>query len=245
MTDKDRVLRDTNPCDARALPLRHAANLSSIDKGAQDRLEIVDLDMLRSRFADELAALRETERQTGLAAGRAEARLELEEKRNHDAAALEEQRIRLEAEAEKQTQALQQSQRQLDSVARELKEYHDALLNDLEPMLVEIALAGVLKILGHAAKDRSLVRRLVNTQLSRAAAANPLRIRVSRKDMELIAAGDGAAQEPSTAIFVADDALKPGDCLIETEHGTLDAGIEQQLARFREVLVGTYRGTDS
>lgn len=235
--DKERIIRNTQPASGRALPLT-GPNVAPAVMASPAKE--VDRDYLRSRFSDELDEIRAQARESGLQAGRQEVAREIEEVHAESARATEREMKRLRAQLDEQTQALEQKRQQLIVVMRELKEHRDALLQDMEPQLVEIALAGVLKILGHAAKDRSLIRRLVATQLAGIPAARPLRIRISSGDFELVKEDKALRDASLLELFVADRSLSPGDCLMETEHGTLDAGLGQQLSRFRETLLAAY-----
>jgi flagellar assembly protein FliH len=41
-----------------------------------------------------------------------------------------------------------------------------------------------------------------------------------------------------TVVFVADPSLRPGDCLIESDYGVLDARIESQLSELKDIFSG-------
>ena len=75
------------------------------------------------------------------------------------------------------------------------------------------------------------------------AAGNP-QIRVKLHPDDLAHLGDGAAEVVRTlaacgeATLVPDASLSPGGCLVETQHGIIDARLETQLDRIVSELVG-------
>lgn len=249
------IIRNSQLVNAKALPLRRDTECDNTQPGSTAKvsatathdhaLHTEDLEILRKRFTTELAQLFDNERQAAHVAGRNDALREAEERLREKAEILSKEYENSQAEMQQQQRQLRHSAQQLVNAVEELGEYRNSLLRDSEPLLIEIAATAVTKILGHAAKDGSLIRRVVSKQLAHAATMRPLRIRVSRQDMAQIKATDTAQKDAWQDVFVADEALAAGDCFIETEHGTLEAGIARQLEHLRQILLKAYRNVET
>lgn len=243
--NRDRIIRNSQPAAGRALPLRsetapvETRDTQVVVENAQR--PAMNQDELRKLFAAELAELYEAERAHAREAAERDAQARAEAKFRESARKLEEEyRDRL-AELDEQRASISQALKQLAGAETDLREHRDGLLRELEPVVVEIALAAVLKILGQAVKEQTVIRRVVNTQLSKASKMRPVRVRISAQDFELLAAQSEMQDDVVAGLFAPDAALAPGEIFIETEHGTIDAGLDRQIAEFRKLLTRTYR----
>lgn len=243
--NRDRIIRNSQPAAGRALPLR-SEKTAVETRDAQIVVESVERpalsqEELRQLFATELAELYEAERTRARETAEREAQAGAEEESREAARKLEEEYQARLANLDKERANISRALKQLASAENDLREHRDGLLRELEPAVVEIALAAVLKILGQAVKEQTVIRRIVNTQLSKASKMRPVRVRISAQDFELLAAQREMQDDAVAALFAPDAALASGEIFIETEHGTIDAGLDRQIAEFRKLLARTYR----
>ena len=100
-----------------------------------------------------------------------------------------------------------------------------AELDALAPQITRLALEVARRVVGEAlAVDPDRVRDLVREALDRVRRASRVRVRVHPDDAPRL---DGMSVE-----IVADGALRPGDCVVESELGDVDGRLE---ARFEAV----------
>lgn len=240
MSSRERILRDAAVVAQRVLPVGTRRPATVEVPAVESPAPAVDVEMLREIFSGELAELRNAAREAGFAEARAQAQAELAEARKGDQEARAKESRKQQAAIDAAHRELDQVRQQFDRLIADLEAKRKAMLVDLEPALIDIIMAGVLKIVGRAAKEETLVRRLVATQLARLGQQRPLRIRVARQDLPFLQR-PGDAGNDTAGVFVADDTLAPGECLIETDCGTLDAGVQMQLAAFGKTLHDAYR----
>jgi len=115
------------------------------------------------------------------------------------------------------------------------------MIIDAEGDIIRIAVAAVRKILAREIAENPLVvLPIVKTALEKVRDQNEVNIRVSPNDYDLVLQARHDLQAMvgrSQAITVTCDAsLQPGDCLIETNYGTVDARIESQLENLKQAL---------
>ena len=103
----------------------------------------------------------------------------------------------------------------------------------------------VEKILGaehftELAIDRDKLQRIVEEALNLFADSTRYIIRVHKTAAEALdqhkTAIIGQLNRPVAISIIDDPSLRPSDCLIETEHGVLDARIDSQLKEIRTVF---------
>lgn len=189
---------------------------------------------LAAAFAPELDALRaaaaEQGRREGEQALEAAVQARLAE---HDAAHAE--------HLEAATQRLEEARATLLRAAEALREQRAMQLRELEADCIEVAHAALLRLLGARAADGSLLPDLVRNALEQLGTQRVQRIRLARADL---------ARLDTTALaagleLVPDEALAPGDCVIETNRGALDASLERQLAGLRAALLAAQRAPEA
>lgn len=126
------------------------------------------------------------------------------------------------------------------SLAGNLQQALSSQFQGVEDVMVEIAFAAICKILGQTAFTQEGIRSLV-----RQASADMLRlerivVRLHPADLAALRSSallDSVLSNASQISWLADNGVQMGGCLLETERGDLDARLETQIARLREVLV--------
>ncbi len=116
------------------------------------------------------------------------------------------------------------------------------LLGSLEPEMARLALeVGEKLALQRLEEDPEALREMIRSVASRAAEKRSLRIRLSPRDLHLLReAADAfpALAEAEDLELVEDKSLKPGDCVVETVLGTIDARLEVRRRRVESILLG-------
>ena len=134
-------------------------------------------------------------------------------------------------------------QQQLDSlrdVIQAARNAHTRYLEEVADEAGEIVFTAVCKILGDGFTNREGAVATVREGVRRSKERGRLLVRVSPEDFELLNARRRELLEGAVAgevDLVADEKVKLGGCLLEGASGSLDARLELQLQRLREVLV--------
>jgi len=129
---------------------------------------------------------------------------------------------------------------ELDRVIAAVHGGIEAGLADAEDVIVELAFECVAKLIGQIAPGRDGVLALVAEALAATREHEGLVLRLARHDVAIVEAARASLQQTAklrTLEIVADDRIELGGCLIETAGGGLDARLETQLARLRDVLL--------
>ena len=134
-------------------------------------------------------------------------------------------------------------QQQLDSlraVIQSARNAHTRHLEEVADEAGEIVFTAVCKILGDGFTNREGAVATVREAVRRSKERGRLLVRVSPEDFELLSSRRRELLEGAVAgevDLVADEKVKLGGCLLEGASGSLDARLELQLQRLREVLV--------
>ena len=128
---------------------------------------------------------------------------------------------------------------QLDALLEQLGLSLASGLDGLEDIAVAIAFEAVVKILGKTMSTPEGVRALVCEAVARAKRQEKLAVRLSPDDFRLL------MQESLDTHWLArpgvelqpDEQVSLGGCLVHTDSGQLDAGLETQLRALRQVLL--------
>ncbi|WKB51656.1 FliH/SctL family protein [Eleftheria terrae] len=174
---------------------------------------------LRREMAGEAARLFEEERRRGHAQGLQDG---LAQGRK-DAAA---------AEAALQQQALQR----IDAALARIEAEQRASLQRLQDDVGSIAFAAVCRILGEHAVTPAAVAACVGTQLQALPHQGPVTVRLHPSDVQALQPWLKAEGRSQPLVLVADDSLALGGCILESEHGRHDAGLDTQLRRLKAVI---------
>jgi flagellar assembly protein FliH len=129
----------------------------------------------------------------------------------------------------------------LQAMSSELKEFMTSHGKCLEPHLVNMVLAISQKVIKSALEsDKEVVVRTVNDALCHLIDKEQITVRVNSQDFQLMKQFEPQLLETFTdirQITIAEDAsVGRGGCIIETLQGTIDATIEKQYERIRELM---------
>jgi flagellar assembly protein FliH len=120
-----------------------------------------------------------------------------------------------------------------------LRQTHEVALAHLESRIGEVAFAAVCRLLSRAALSQSFVLGLVKETCALVRAETVATARLHPRDIQLLQAlmnGQELLLQPLTLKVIPDEALELGGCIIETEAGHFDGGLEGQLRRLHAVL---------
>jgi flagellar assembly protein FliH len=150
-------------------------------------------------------------------------------------AAIEEAEERLREETERLGQEAQQK---IGEALRAFEQERQAYFRRVEREIVTLSLAIARKILEREAEmDPSLLATLVQLALERMQCGSAVRVRVAPSMSESWRRlGEKSAGDPRWEI-VADAALKPGDCIVETSVGSANFGFDAQLNEVEQSLL--------
>ncbi len=118
----------------------------------------------------------------------------------------------------------------------------DRLLAAAERELADLAIAVARKVLGRELAQPGAVRSIAAAALAQARGRREVVLRVSPADAAALrdaAAPLGAILERAALSVREDPALAPGDVVVETEAGHVDARVETQLAALARALAET------
>lgn len=146
------------------------------------------------------------------------------------------------------TQGIESIQTQIDQfvvVLDSIRVQQEAIITSSEQFVVDFALKIVEKIIG-AEKfselqiDRSKLEKIVEEALNIFADSTKYIIRVHKDTADILEKHKAEILEhlsrPVALSIVDDPSLGPYDCLIESEHGVLDARIDSQVKEIRSVF---------
>ncbi|MCR4666690.1 MAG: HrpE/YscL family type III secretion apparatus protein [Desulfovibrio sp.] len=112
-------------------------------------------------------------------------------------------------------------------------------LEGLERQIVDVVTTAVRKIIGEM-DDKERIVRIVRTALDQVRGRQHVLIRVCPEEepyvREALAPMLGKSSLSRALELVADQHMKPGDCMLESEMGVVDAGLEIQLRAIENAL---------
>lgn len=112
-------------------------------------------------------------------------------------------------------------------------------LEGLERQIVQVVTTAVRKIVGEL-DDKERIVRVVNTALERVRGRQRVVVRVCSEEEPQVREALSPMLARSTAAsgleLVADPRMKPGDCMLESEMGVVDASLEVQLKAIENAL---------
>lgn len=169
---------------------------------------------LRAEFEQKLADETRRSFEAGRDAGRSEGRL-----------------AEREAQSAAQNSVAQQRARQAAELVQSFAAERDRSLQVMEHEVVELALAVAARILRREAQmDPLLLTGAVRVALGQLSGSTKVRLRVPVNEIDLWT--EAMALIPNLAVkptVVAGDGMRLGDCVVETEMGSVDLGIRSQL----------------
>lgn len=162
-----------------------------------------------------------------------------------DAAEAEAEQIRQKAEIayeEREKQGYEDgvAQGQLQQAEKMLETSLQAVsyLEGLEHQLVEVVSTAVRKIIGEL-DDKERIVRVVRTALDQVRGRQQVVVRLCPDDEPYVRENLGPLLSPGNSAhleLVADQHLKPGSCMLESEMGVLDASLSVQLKAIEHAL---------
>ncbi len=136
------------------------------------------------------------------------------------------------AERAAQGTAQQRLAAQLERLATSFAEERDRYLHAAESEVVKLALAVAARILRREAQmDPLLLTGAVRVALGQLSASTSVRLRVPQGELDLWK--ESIALLPNLAVkpqVLPGDGMRLGDCVVETELGTVDLGVRAQLS---------------
>jgi flagellar assembly protein FliH len=143
-----------------------------------------------------------------------------------------EERLRAEYECVRQ-----QAQQQVAAILRDFEQERAGYFDRVESEVVHLALSIARKILQRETElDPTLLAALVRIALDRMQSGPAVRVRVIATEVEAWRRlGESGGGAPIWEV-VADDDLRPGDCVVETELGKANFGFEAQLNDVEETF---------
>jgi flagellar assembly protein FliH len=145
---------------------------------------------------------------------------------------------------EGRTEALREHQAQVQPLADRLEEIvadfagtQDTARKEKEEQLVELAIAVSRRILHREVTvDPQAVQALVKAAMDRIESRDVRRIRTHPMHRDFVRSVLERGCPDKSIEIVADEKLRPGALLFETEHGDLDASVDSQLEEIRRGL---------
>jgi flagellar assembly protein FliH len=145
-------------------------------------------------------------------------------------------------------QALETIQPSIDSFAElldSIRSQQEEIISSSDKFVVDFALVVVEKIIGDEQFStinigRSKLEKIVEDALNLFADSTKFIIRINKKTADMLEQYKSEIREqlsrPVALSIVDDPSLRPCDCLIESEHGVLDARIDSQLKEIKSVF---------
>jgi flagellar assembly protein FliH len=136
-----------------------------------------------------------------------------------------------EAQAAALAAAAEQRTRQVAGLVETFAEERDRFLHSAEHEVVELALAVAARILRREAQmDPLLLTGAVRVALGQLSGSTQVKLRVPPAELELWT--EAMALAPNLAVkptVLAGEGMRLGDCVVETEMGSVDLGVRSQL----------------
>lgn len=116
----------------------------------------------------------------------------------------------------------------------------DNLVAESEDLIVETIYVSVLKIIGEQLIDKDSIAKMVRHVADQLIHAENFVVRLSPSDCDLLKKSRKKLfpeNEPASVRLVPDNRVELGGCILESAGGSLDARLEVQLSRLKEVLL--------
>jgi flagellar assembly protein FliH len=131
----------------------------------------------------------------------------------------------------------------LETLRMGIEDSRSVLLKELEREIASLAMEIAEKLMLQELKvNPETIITVVRRVIERASDRKSLRIRISPDDCSIL---QERREELLAGIvelkhfdLVSDSSLRPGDCIVETKAGTIDARLDRRVERVREQLVG-------
>jgi len=151
-------------------------------------------------------------------------------------------------ELKREREELNELNSNIKSLIESINKKIEADVLEFEAYGVEIVYEVLLKILGEKAEERQLINAVLQQCLKKCLANNIVKIRVSTQDYEVLTDQRSENALPTNLRnieFMPDMQILPGGCIVETDAGSLDARLDEQLTSFKSLLLKTFERRDS
>lgn len=169
-------------------------------------------------------------RQAGYNAGKAQAAKESEKKAREVAESLVAERLKSLRPA-------------MESAIAQLRAERDALAVHWEKRMVDLALDLAGRIVEvQRRRDQNTLPKLVHELINLVSGEDRITLRLNPEDVSLfekeLKSWLDQVKPSGESRMIADSQIRPGECIVETPHGVIDARLQTQLERLRDELVG-------
>ncbi len=136
----------------------------------------------------------------------------------------------------------EEMKRQVMAERRRLEAEYEQLIDELEPRFIDTITEVYSHIFGIGLADnRDILVHLVDSTLRQVESSRTFIVHVSKEDypfvnMQKQALTEGAAAGRGTVEIIEDLTLGQGDCMIETDGGIFDCGVDTQLTELNNKL---------
>jgi flagellar biosynthesis/type III secretory pathway protein FliH len=142
--------------------------------------------------------------------------------------------------AENPEVAAKRSLERVEMALQVLRAQGERLAEQARSDALELAFLVARRILEHEISvDPGALLALIRTAIAKAGEANKVELHLNPKDLELVHAAredDPAALSFAHVSLVADSSLGRGDCLVQTELGTVDGRLATRLQEMRDAV---------
>jgi flagellar assembly protein FliH len=132
--------------------------------------------------------------------------------------------------------ALENTRREIDALLKKIDLTVQARLDTAEEAAIDIAFEAVIRIIGQSFGQPAVVREIVRTVVDKVRDSRQITIRVAPADFTVLA-DVGVSMFCKHASVVADERVRFGGCIVDTEAGSLDGRLEVQLTLLKELLL--------
>ncbi|MDB5839547.1 MAG: hypothetical protein JWQ23_1499 [Herminiimonas sp.] len=132
--------------------------------------------------------------------------------------------------------ALENAAREIQGLLEKIDLSVQARLDTAEDAAIEIAYEAVLRIIGQSIGQPAIVRDIVRVVVDKVRDSRQITIRVAPADFTILA-DVGVSMFCRHATVVADERVRLGGCIVDTEAGSLDGRLEVQLMLLKELLL--------
>lgn len=139
------------------------------------------------------------------------------------------------------TESLERVQRLLHEVVSSFARQREELLEQLRPSVIRLVVGMARRIVGRELRtDRDAIRRVIDEALSELGRSGRIVARVAPVDADALrqAVSDDLWAPPTMVELdiVADPAVAPGGCVLESDYGQVDATVATQLDELARTL---------
>jgi flagellar assembly protein FliH len=247
----NRVFKNNQITYGRPYQVKLPDDLMKFVDEADDKLEGAEEGPTETS-PEELLKRAEKKAEAIIAEARAEAERLIEEARaraEEEARAIEEEAWQ-KGYAEGMDAAAAQSRSMLEEagkIRQDAAEEYEKILAGMEKDILELAVKIARKaVAGELTTNRDVIIQLVSSALAECSEKKGAVIRVSPEDYDYLSENTERlaqlAEGADEAEIKPDASMKPGDCIIETPLGSIDAGADTRLDKIEEALEEEYEG---